>query len=241
MSDSTAQEQDLIDKIMSLLDRIEQKSNDLQSAINSKIGFLPGFLRDKVVSGWNAFCDFMRQAWDALREIVSNMGSPSALSSTANAWSNEIGGPVSGRVQFAEAGLLEVDTNWDGDAAEAYRQMLPLQKAALEKMKTVYSDGIATMLGDMVKAIYLFWGALVVALGALVIGIVGALSSSATIVGLPAAPFIAAGAAGGAVAAFAAGGLNLKSTASAANSALRQKLNDNAGYHDGAWPPAVTG
>ncbi|MBL7258751.1 WXG100 family type VII secretion target [Paractinoplanes lichenicola] len=238
---STAEEQGLLDKIMSLLDKIEQKTNDLQHAINSKLKYLPGFLQDKVVSGWNKFCDFMKQAWDGLREIIANMGSPSALATTANAWSNEVGGPVSGRVQYAEAGLLEVDTNWDGDAAEAYRQTLPLQKAALEKMKTALTDGIATALGDMVKGIYVFWGALVVALAALVAGIISAISSSATIVGLPAAPFIAGGAAAVAVAAFAAGGINLKSTAAAANSTLRQKLNDNSGYHDGAWPPAVTG
>ncbi|MCO8274214.1 hypothetical protein M1L60_26795 [Actinoplanes sp. TRM 88003] len=239
MTSSTAQEDDLIGKIMSLLDKVEQKTNDLQNSINSKIGFLPGYLQDKVRSGWKSFCDFMSKVWSDVRQFVTHLGSPSTLTATANAWSDRIGGPVSGRVQTAEAGLLEVDTNWDGDAAEAYRQMLPLQKAALEKVKTVFTDGITTMLGEMVKAINLFFGALVVALGALVIGIVGAASSSATIVGLPAAPFIAAGAAGAAAAAFFAGGLNLRSTAEAANSTLRQKLNDNVGYHDGAWPPAT--
>nr|WP_221374969.1 hypothetical protein [Actinoplanes polyasparticus] len=241
MTSSTAQEDDLVGKIMSLLDKIERKTDDLQNSINSKIGHLPGFLQDKVVSGWNKFCDFMKQVWADVREFVSNMGSPSTLATTANAWSDRIGGPVSGRVQAADAGMLEIDTNWDGDAAEAYRQMLPLQKAALEKVKAVYSDGIATALGEMVKAIYVFWGGLVVAIVALIIGIVGAASSSATLLGLPAAPFIAAGAAAAAAAAFAAGGLTLKATASAANSTLRQKLNDNVGYRDGAWPPATTG
>jgi hypothetical protein len=241
VTSSAAHENDLVSKIMSLLDKIEQKTNDLQNAINSKIGFLPGFLQDKVVAGWNKFCGFMRKVWDAVREFVTNMGSPTALAEAANAWSDRIGGPVSGRVQAAEAGSLEVDTNWDGDAAEAYRQSLPLQKAALEKVKTVFSDGMASALGDMVKGIWIFWGALVVAIGALIVGIVGAASSSATIAGLPAAPFIAAGAAVAAAAAFAAGGINLKSTAAAANSTLRQKLNDNIGYRDGAWPPVVTG
>jgi hypothetical protein len=35
------------------------------------------------------------------------------------------------------------------------------------------------------------------------------------------------------------GGLILKSVCSAASTTLRQKLDDNAGFHEGHWPPAA--
>jgi hypothetical protein len=237
-----ANEAALLAQINSTVDRIHSKTTELQNSINSKLGawYIPGFIKDKVRAGWEKFTGFLQDCWNALAEIFGNMGSPSTLWNTADSWSNSVGGPVSGEVQSAEAGSLAVDDNWDGSAADKYRQNLPMQKTALEKMKSTYSDGISTALSDVAKGIIAFWGGLIVALGALVVGIIGAITSSATIIGLPAAPFIAAGAALVAVGAFYSGGLILKSVCSSANSNLRQKINDNSGYRDGHWPPATT-
>jgi hypothetical protein len=144
-----------------------------------------------------------------------------------------------GRVQSADAGLLSVDDNWDGDAADAYRQTVPMQKTALEKVKTTLTDGFATALSDVAKGIIAFWAGLVATLVALAVGIIGALASSASIFGLPAAPFIAAGAGLTASVAIITGSEILQSVCSAANTTLRQKLADNTGFHDGHWPPAA--
>ena len=236
---SSATEAALLDQISSVVDRIETKTIELQDSINDKLHWLPGPLQDKVVSGWNSFCSFMQRVWDNLNEIISNMGSLSALWSAADAWSDGVGAPVSSQVQSAEAGLLSVDDKWDGDAADAYRQTLPLQKTALEKVKSALTDGIATALDSVARGILAFWGGLITALAALVVGIIGALASTATIVGLPAGPFIAAGAALVACGAIIVGAETLKATASSANTMLRQKLADNSGFHDGHWPPAA--
>jgi hypothetical protein len=115
-----------------------------------------------------------------------------------------------------------------------------VQKAAPEKIKTVLTDGLSTALSDLAKGIVAFWGGLLVALAALVGEIISALGSSATIVGLPAAPVIAGGAAAAAVAAFTSGGLVLTSVAAGVNSVLRQKLHDDAAFRNGHWRPAVT-
>jgi hypothetical protein len=229
----------LLDQINSVVGRIDSKTTQLQDSINGKLHWLPAGLQDKVVSGWNSFCGFMKRIWDNLNEILSNMGSPSALWSTADAWSDQVGGPVSGQVQSADAGLLEVDTNWDGDAAEAYRQTLPLQKVALDKVRSALTEGISAALNDVAKGIYKFWAGLVTALVALAIGIIGAIASSATIFGLPAAPFIAAGAGLAAAAAMITGAELLKGDCASANTGLRQRINDNSGFHEGHWPPAA--
>jgi hypothetical protein len=236
---SSGTEAALLDQIASVLDRIDGKTTELQNTINDNLHWLPGGLQDRVVAGWNRFCGFMRRIWDNLNEIISNMGSPSALWSAADAWSDWVGGPVSGQVQSADAGLLSVDDNWDGDAADAYRQTLPLQKAALEKVKSTLTDGLSSALSDVAKGILVFWTGLLTALVALVLGIVGALASGATIFGLPAAPFIAAGAGLTASAAIITGAEILKSVCSAANSTLRQKLAENSAFHEGHWPPAA--
>lgn len=231
----------LLDEINAVVERIDRKTTELQNAINSKIGWLPGSLRDKVVSGWNTFCGYLNRVWRNFLEVASNMGSPSALWETADAWSDRVGSPVSAEVQTADAGLLTVDDNWDGDAADAYRQTLPLQKTALDKVKATLSDGVSAALSDVAKGIIVFWTGLAVALLTLVGGIIGALASAATIAGLPAGPFIAAGAALVASASMIAGAEVLKSVCAAANSTLRQKLADNSGFHRGHWPPAATG
>ena len=142
-------------------------------------------------------------------------------------------------MQSAEAGLLNVDDKWDGDAADAYRQTLPLQKSALEKVKSSLTDGIASALNDMARGILIFWGGLVTALAALLGGIFGALASTATIIGLPAGPFIAGAAALVACGAMIIAAETLKAVSSSADTSLRQKLADNAGFHDGHWPPAA--
>lgn len=229
----------LLEKINSVVGRIENKTTALQGSINANMHWLPDGLQDKVVAYWNRFCDFMRRVWDNFREVTSNMGSPSALWATADAWSDAVGAPVSAQVQSADAGLLEVDSNWDGDAAEAYRQTLPLQKAALDKVKSTLTDGISAALNDVAKAIIAFWGGLVTALVALAVGIAGALASSATILGLPAAPIIAGGAALVASAAMITGAEYLKAACASANTALRQKLAENSAFHEGHWPPAA--
>jgi hypothetical protein len=236
---SAVTESELVDKLLQLVDRINAKTTELQNAVNDKLGWLPGFLQDKVVDGWNKFCDFMREVWDFCYEVCTNMGSPTKLWATADAWSDTVGAPVSAQVQSADAGLLTVDDNWDGDAANAYRQTLPLQKTALDKVKTTLTDGISGALSDVAKGIIAFWASLAVALAALIGGIIGAIASAATIFGLPAAPFIAAGAALAADAALIGGGMILKSVCSGASTALRQKLDDNAGFHEGHWPPAA--
>ena len=236
---SAATESELVDELLQTLDRVNAKTTELQNAINDKLHWLPGFLQDKVAAGWNKFCDFMRKVWDFWYEVCTDMGSPSKLWATADAWSDKVGAPVSAQVQSADAGLLTVDDNWDGDAANAYRQTLPLQKTALDKVKTTLTDGISGALSEVAKGIIAFWASLVVALAALVGGIIGAIASAATIFGLPAAPFIAAGAALAADAALIGGGMILRSVCSAASTTLRQKLDDNAGFHEGHWPPAA--
>jgi len=234
MSDEAA----LLDQITSTIARIQAKTDELQQSINGKLHWLPSGLQDSVVAGWDKFCGLMADIWHALGDILGHLGSPDTLYRTAGLWSSTVGGPVSEKVGTVDAGLLTVDDTWTGTAADAYRQLLPGQKAALGAVKTTFTDPIATALSSLAKAIYIFWGALAAAIVGLAAGIVSGLASSATIIGLPATPFILVTAGLVAGAAIAAGEWNLGSTASDLNTTLQQKLAESTTYPNGHWPPA---
>lgn len=235
---------ELLAEIFETIAKIEQKVKELQDAINAGLESLSrwlGWVADRVHDGWNWFCDKIGEFWDWLSNIVTHMGDPEMLSATADAWSDSIGGPVSAEVGNADAGSLLVDDTWTGMAAEQYKQRIALQKTALDKVRATFSEGISTALKDMRMAIWVYWGALVAALATLVGGLIGAIGSSATVFGLPAAPFIAAAAVGACLVACWGGGEILKSQAANANTVLRQKLNDNSGFPDDAWPAGAAG
>lgn len=230
----------LLDKIRSAMDRIDAKSGELQTTVSEKLSVLPGFLQETAIEGWNRFCGYLRELWDRIYGFLDQAGSPSALWDTADAWSAQVGSPVSGQVQSADACTLKTDDTWNGAAADAYRQTLPPQKLALDKIKSSLTDGVASALSDVARGIIVFWSGLAIALIALVAGLISALSSAATVFGAPAAPFIAAGAALAASVAIIAGSEVLKAVCSTANATLQQKLADNAAFPGGHWPPAVT-
>ena len=237
-------EAELIAEITVTLDKIRDKTTELQNSINSglaSLSSLAGWVADRIVDAWNWFCQQADRFWSWITNITSHMGSPSALSQAADSWSSGVGGPVSSQVQAADAGSLLVDDTWTGAAASQYKQVYPQQKEALRAVKATFVDGLASALDLVQKGIIAFWGALGAALAALVVGLIGAIASSATVFGLPAAPFIAAGAVGVAAAACWGGGEILTACCASANTTMQGKLHDDTSYLGGRWPSGATG
>ena len=109
----------------------------------------------------------------------------------------------------------------------------------MEKVQATLTGGLSTALGQLHGGVFAFWAGVAGALISLAIGIAGALASSATILGMPAAPIIAGGAALTASLALIVGCETLKSACTSANTTLRQKFDDTA-FFRGHWPPAGT-
>lgn len=224
--------------INGVIAKIDEKARQLEKKIEDGLGWIP-WLGDKILELWRWFVGKLQQLWDWLTRIFTDWGDPFQLLDTADAWSNNVGGPVSGEAQTAEAGALLVDDNWEGQAATAYTQMLVMQKAAMDKIKSVFTDGIATALGQLATGLIAYWAALIVALVALAGGIITALAAAGTIFGLPLAPFLAGTAVAVAVGAIAVAILVARTAAANTNTLLRQRLNDNVGFKDGHWPPTT--
>jgi len=230
---------DTAQDIVNLVNRFNELVDDLQSGINSAIDWIPwgfGWIADKIHDAWNSLMDKIHEVFDPLVFILSNLGSPSTVSSTGDAWSSRVGSPVSARVSLADLGSLAVDDSWTGDSADQYRQQAPLQKTALQNIKTQFTDGISGALKDVSAAIQFFFGAMVVAIG---LWIAAMIAATGTIVGIPVGVLVAVGAGVAFGTAFYAAGENLKSQCRSANTTLAQKLAENTGYPGEAWPKAT--
>ena len=186
--------------IRDLVNRFNGLVQDLQDGINDVLDWVPwglGWLADKIRDLWNGLMGKIKEFFDPLVEILSHLGEPSTVSSKADQWSSNVGSPVSARVALADVGSLAVDDNWKGSAADQYKQKAPLQKTALQNIKTQFTDGISSALKDVSSAIQMFFGLMIVAIGAWIAAIITALGATATIFGIPAGILIAIAAGSG--------------------------------------------
>jgi len=229
----------LIQQILDLVESIKSKLDDLFGIVNGFLDWVPwglGWLADKIQDAWDYLVGKFNEFWAACELIFGNLGSPESIGSVSTSWSLSIGAPVSSQVGNADAGLLESDEHWTGTAADAYRPKTILQKTALTAVEANYSAGAISALDTVRNGLTKFYMGLITALGVLVAGIIGALGSAATIFGIPAGIFIAAGAALIAEGAFYTGGTLLKSDCTTANTNLLAKYANNAAFPSGAWP-----
>lgn len=229
-----------MDEIQGLLDEIEARFEELRNAVNDVLRRVPGWaawIGDRIHEAWDYMCEQAQRFWNWLSGILGNMGDPGKLSSTGSAWNNSVGGPVSAKVQVAEAGNLEVDDTWEGKAADRYRARISLHKTALDKVKSSMTDGLSSALDTVKTAIYIFWGALAAALAILVGGLITAIGSTSTVFAAPAGPFIAAAAILGCLTSMTIGGYKLRSDCRTARNTLEQKvINESTGFLGGHWP-----
>lgn len=232
----------LVEEILSLVAEIESKFQSLQNAVNDVLSWVPwglGWAADKVRDAWDWLVEKWNQFWDGVTLIFGNMGDTGALEQAAQGWTSEVGAPVSALSGNVDRALLQADDHWTGQAAESYFPKSALHKTALEKVQSTYIEGASSALDSVRGGLTKFYTGLVVALGALIAGFIGALAASGTIIGIPAGILIAAGACLVAEGAFFAGGTLLKSDCTSAQTTLIAKMSDNTGFPGGSWPPGA--
>ncbi|MGL5862804.1 MAG: hypothetical protein ACRCY9_16265 [Phycicoccus sp.] len=232
----------VIETARELVRRLQDKVDELSAALNRVLGWIPpgmGWVADRIHDGWNQLIEKLAEFWAWVDEHLNNPGSPSVLSQTAQDWNTSVGGPVSSQAGIIDAGQLLSDDRWSGTAAEAYKQAITPQKTAMDKVKTSMVDGVFQALDKMQTGIIVFWVAFAVGVAACIGGLIGAIASTASILGAPAGPFIAAAAVVALIAALAGGALKLKSDIDSAEGILVGKLNDLGAYPGGSWPRAV--
>lgn len=225
----------VIAEVYELLKEIEEKFEQLRSAINRTLARVPFWLDwivDEVQRGWDEVCQKMSEFWALIQEFLAKAGDMGALERAALSWHTDVGGPASAQSQVADLGELLVDDHWSGAAADRYRDKVPGQQRAMEAIRNEFSNVVSGALDDMRSGISDFWWGIVGTLAGLVIAIAGGLTATGTIIGLPAVPVMIVLGAGVAIVSFLAGKAALESAATSANNTLTQA----ASYGQTSWP-----
>jgi hypothetical protein len=182
------------------------------------------------------------EAVDRLDHLLATAGDTTVLRRAGAAWVDAIGATTSRLAGVASLNITRVDDHWTGLAADAYRNTLPAQQAALSAI-TFTSHEVDATLNDLASAIVRFWISIGAACVGLVVTLAGALGSAATVVGAPLATGIALAGVGALATAGTAAISNLTdiTTGAAARSAeLERRLATDTTFPLGAWPRSTT-
>lgn len=235
--------EDILRRVKEALDNIPVQYNRLIDNINSSIGWLPGFLLDKIKSALKTLGDFIGKVLTEIGKFFTQPGVPWTLWNHGTTWTSDVGGKASHWQDTMQLSQLKTDDEWTGAAATAYKDILPLQQKALGAIKAA-TDEIDDVLTKMAIAIGVAWLAIVTAIVSFVIELTAEAGAAAT--GVGAAP--AAGAAalsagkvwGIVAAALAVLEAFVASTLLPAIKDLQQRVNSSEGFPQGSWPKLTT-
>ncbi|MEJ2862435.1 hypothetical protein [Actinomycetospora flava] len=126
-----------------------------------------------------------RQAVEEMQELIARAGDPGQLRHTADGWSG-IGAALG--VTAGEVGLdrMQANLEWQGRAAEAYKALVPAQAGFVGTVRE-HCDAVATSLHTYADQLDSFWTAIKAAAVVMAAGLVTAMVTAATAVGIPAA------------------------------------------------------
>ena len=216
--------------------------DELVASVEAVLDGLP----DAAVAGARAGLAELRrrfaEAVHRLDHLIATAGETTVLRRTGSAWVDGIGATTSRLAGVAALNITRVDDHWTGLAADAYRNTLPAQQAALSAI-TFTSHEVDATLNDLASAIVRFWVSIGTACVGLVVTLAGALGSAGTVVGVPLATGIALAGVGALATAGTAAISNLTdiTTGAAARSAeLERRLATDTAFPLGAWPRSTT-
>ncbi|NTW39457.1 MAG: hypothetical protein HGA44_06140 [Cellulomonadaceae bacterium] len=181
---------ELIEKARDLVRQVEEKVEGIRRRLNDTIAKIPSWLSwvgDRVRDGWDYLTGKLSELWTWIGDTLAYAGSPWTLSQAAVDWQRSVANPMSRALDGTTLGTLATDDLWQGAAAAQYKQKIPGQREAMTAVQT-RAGQIGGALDSMHLAIFVFWGAVAVALVALIAALVTAFIAAASVVGAPAVP-----------------------------------------------------
>ncbi|MBY8850593.1 hypothetical protein [Saccharothrix longispora] len=221
-----------------LVRQVEQKTQDAQQnvkeffdQVNHLLSWVPTPLEHMVapiVLGMRLLSEKVAELWDHVGHLIEQWGDPDRLKQVGEQWVVQVGnvlGDVAGTLGLDK---LRTTVEWEGRAARAYHAVVPAQPAGLTAVKDI-ANQLRTSLTSLANAIESFQMAMWFALGAFVVGAVGAIASACTVVGTPVGIAVLSGACGVAIALIGAAVLAMQSqlnTIEIEQMAIAQKVHD---------------
>lgn len=145
-------------KVGEFIEKIGDLVERMRESINRYLPWL-GPLAGKLRSAWDAFIAGVQKVLSEIGKVLTQPGVPWTLWSHANAWLDDVGGPVDRWSQEIGPDRIAADDKWQGEAAPKYMESVAAQKAALDQIKPAAND-IQSALRLVATAIVVFWGAL---------------------------------------------------------------------------------
>lgn len=232
-----------VDRIMELLDEVDEKVQSLTDKVNDILSWVPwglGWVVDKFKDLWSAAMDKLGEFWDKVKEFISYIGAPWDLASAKDQWI-ELGGPVAARASEADRSQSAVDAEWKGKAADRYALALGPQGKALAAVQSKLTSVIGPALSSVSIALYAFYAAVAIAIGAMLLGILTATGEAVSVLGLPAVPPTVIAAVIAAITALGTASVVLRGVAAGANTDFLKVANETGDFGADNWPKAVIG
>lgn len=232
-----------VDRIMELLDEVDEKVQSLTDKVNDILSWVPwglGWVVDKFKDLWSAAMDKLGEFWDKVKEFISYIGAPWDLASAKDQWI-ELGGPVAARASEADRSQSAVDAEWKGKAADRYALALGPQGKALAAVQSKLTSVIGPALSSVSIALYAFYAAVAIAIGAMILGILTATGEAVSVLGLPAVPPTVIAAVIAAITALGTASVVLRGVAAGANTDFLKVANETGDFGADNWPKAVIG
>ena len=232
-----------VTRINDLLDDVDEKMAALTDKINGILDWVPwglGWAVDQFMKLWDVAMEKVSDFWEMVTDFLGYIGQPWDLNAAADDWA-EVGGPVAERGVEASRSQSEVDTNWKGKAADRYSFALADQQKAITAVRDKLTSQIGPPLSDLATALYIFFGAVIGAVVILVATIVTATGEAVSILGLPAVPPTVIAGFAAAIVAIGAAILNLRASASSANTTFKNIQEARSDFGAENWPSAVIG
>jgi hypothetical protein len=231
------------------LGAVRDAAGEAQRAVGSIIAagdaalmLLPGDFGNELAAALAQLRRMFDEAMADLAALIAQAGSPDTLRAAGAVWAGEVGGTVSRLAGLATLNGVRADDYWSGVAADAYRNTLPAQQAALTMIKSA-GDEIDATLNALASAIIRFWFAVAVTVVGFAVAVASAVATASTGVGAPVGVTIA-------VAAVAATGVAVNEavtdlatiTTDIRDQAagLQRRLANDTAFPGGRWPRSTT-
>jgi uncharacterized membrane protein YphA (DoxX/SURF4 family) len=238
--------QDAIPKAEAFPGQFTAEINGILDKVNSLLGDIPGWLQSAI--GW--IVDEAKKLWQQIKDLSAKLldwleknvwpvlKAPFTLWDASTQWTTAVYHPVttvSGEVNTAKT---TVDDWWQGAAATAYTQLIPVQKAASDKVAEIASK-VKDALQNLSFGIGALYIGIILALVGLLLQVTGAGAAIASVIGIPAG-LVALVAAiletAGGVAAIWGVANTIATDALGTFNTLLQLKNDNSAFEGGHWP-----
>lgn len=221
-----------------LVQQVEQKTQDAQQnvkeffdQVDRLLSWVPApleYMIAPIIQGMRLLSEKVAELWDHVGHLIEQWGDPDRLKQVGEQWVAQVGnvlGDVAGTIGIDK---LRTTVEWEGRAARAYHSVVPAQSAGLNAVKDI-ANQLRTSLTSLANAIESFQLTMWFALGAFVVGAVGAIASACTVVGTPVGIAALSAACGAAIALIGTAVLAMKSqvnTIETEQAAIMQKIHD---------------